>query len=222
MGNNLESRWDSTFKEISNALTVLMSNRFFFREFQKIRENNPKLNVNNHFFNWIWEDYIYSASMGVRRLVDRDPKTNSLYILLKEIKNNPEILSRERYISIFVMDSGFSREEASMFFDRLVGEGKQHVDPTRVQGDIDILFEKYGKLKNYINKIIAHAERKAQAKMEKPEDLPTIGDLDDCIDYLEKLLIEYYAIFYAGTYTTLLPTIQYPWKDIFKFPWIAE
>ena len=61
-----------------------------------------------------------------------------------------------------------------------------------------------------------------QAKMEKPEDLPTIGDLDDCIDYLEKLFIKYYAIFYTGTYTTLLPTIQYPWKEIFEFPWITE
>ena len=92
MGNNLESRWDSTFREISNALTVLMSNRFFFREFQKIKENNPKLNANNHFFNWSWEEYIYSASMGVRRLIDRNPQTNSLYVLLKEVKNNPEIL----------------------------------------------------------------------------------------------------------------------------------
>jgi len=222
MGNNLESRWDSIFKEISNALTVLMLNRFFFREFYEIKENNPKLNVNNHFFNWIWENYIFSASMGVRRLADRNLRTNSLYVLLKEIKDNPEILSRERYVSKFVKDSGFSREEASMFFDDLVGEGKQHIDPIEVQRDIDILVEKYGKLRAYINKTIAHAERKAHAKIEKPEDLPTIGDLDDCIDYMEQLFKKYYAIFYQGAYTTLLPTIQYPWKDIFKCPWIPE
>lgn len=70
--------------------------------------------------------------------------------------------------------------------------------------------------------MIAHAERNAHAKIEKPGNLPTIGDLDGCIDYLEKLFIKYHAIFYAETYATLLSTIQYPWKDIFKFPWIAE
>lgn len=211
----LETKWDSMFKEIDIYLTKIMESRFFFQKFIEIIENNAELPENNHFLVWIWENYLYSNSMGVRRLMDHDKRTNSLYNLLDEIKTNPEILSRKRYASLFE-DTGFKNDDTliNSFFDKLVGEGKEHIQPDDVRDDIEILEKKYEKLRKYINMRIAHIDR---SKLKK---VPTIRDLDECIVWLEELFKKYYAIFYAGSYTSLVPIPQYPWKDIFKIPWI--
>jgi hypothetical protein len=61
---------------------------------------------------------------------------------------------------------------------------------------------------------VAHFDKRA---LKNP---PTFKDLDDCIDYLEELLKKYTLIFRATCLTSVLPTWQYEWKDIFLHPWI--
>ena len=184
MKSHLEAKWDLMIKEIDIYLTNIMESRFFFREFIEIIENNSELPANNHFLVWIWENYLYSNSMGVRRLMDHDKRTNSFYNLLDEIKENPEILSRKRYASLF-QDTGFKDDHTyiNLCFDRLVGVGNEHIQPDDIQKEIDMLVKKYEKLREYINKRIAHLDK---GKVKK---LPTVGDLDECIDLLEKLYI---------------------------------
>jgi hypothetical protein len=222
MGTNLESRVDFLFDAVEKAITVLMKNRYLFREFQQILENNADLPDNNHFFLWMYENYIYTASIGVRRLVDRSPKTESLFNLLIAFNSNLYLLSRERYVAEFVKNSGFSEKEANMFFNQFRGEDNKGVDFVELRRDIAVLLNKYRRLKGYVNKIIAHAEQDAFAKLDKLGELPTIRDLDDCIDYIEALLKKYYAIYYQGSFETLVPKFQYPWKDIFKIAWIQN
>lgn len=219
MGNNLEEKWNLMFKEIDIYLTNMMASRFFFREFQKIIENNPKLSRSNHFIAWIWDNYLYSNSMGIRRLMDRRKNTISFYNLLMDFKKNSRMLSRKRYASLF-KNTGFEDDYnyINLCFEKLVGKGKEYIDPLEIQKDINVLIldEKYNRIEEYINKRIAHIDR---SKIKK---IPTIKDLDWCIDYLEKLYIKYYALFYAASYETLVPIPQYPWKNIFKIPWIQS
>jgi len=150
-------------------------------------------------------------------MVDRDSRSASLYILLKDIKENPEILSRERYTGLF-KDTGFANDYfyINEQFDRLVGKGKNYIDPDDVDKDIQSLEKiRANELITYVNKTIAHLDKK------KIEKVPRIKDLDDSIDLLEELVQKYYGIFYAGG-ISLLPIPQIPWKDIFKISWIPR
>jgi hypothetical protein len=211
---NKEKEWISILKQIENSVSKLLENRLFFREFMSIVEANSELPENNYFIVWIWENYLLNAAIGVRRFVDKDSRSISLYLLLKDIMKNPKILSRERYTALF-KDTGFADDYnyINYCFDKLVGEGKDYIDPADVEEDIKKLIERTEVLKTYVNKTVAHLDK------EKLEKLPTIKDLDDSIDLLVKLVQKYYAIFHAGS-IDLQPVLLRLWKNIFKVPWI--
>lgn len=202
-------------KQIKDSVSNLLWNRLFFREFMSIVEVNPQLPENNYFIVWIWENYLYNAAMGVRRFVDKDQRSISLYLLLKDIIKNPEILSRERYVALF-KETGFADDYdyINQDFDKLVGKGENHLDPGDLEKDIQQLLERTKVLTTYVNKTVAHLDK------EKLEKLPTIKDLDDSIDLLVKLVQKYYAIFNAEGIDLQAPVPQRPWKNIFKVPWI--
>lgn len=200
-------------KQIENSASKLLENRFFFREFMSVVEANPKLPENNYFIVWMWENYLLNAAMGIRRFVDKDSRSISLYLLLRDIKENSEILSRERHKALF-KDGGFAGDNnyINQFFDELVGVRKDHIDPSDVEDDTNKLIERTEVLKTYVDKTVAHLDK------ENLETLPTIKDLDDSIDLIVKLVQKYYAILHAGT-TKLQPVPQRPWKNIFNVAW---
>jgi len=211
-----EKQWLAILRQVEDSVSSLLWNRFLFREFISIVEANPQLPENNYFIVWIWENYLCNASIGVRRFVDKDPRSVSLYILLKDIMENPKILSRKRYTALFG-DTGFANDYnyINKGFDELVGKGKDHIDPADVEKDINELIYKTEVLKSYVNKTVAHLDK------EKLKKLPTIKDLDDSIDLLVKLVQKYYAIFHAGG-IELQPVPQDPWKNIFEIPWVQK
>lgn len=214
---NLEDKWVLILKQIENSVSKLLENRYFFREFMDIVEKNPNLPANNFFIVWIWENYLLNAATGVRRMVDKDKRSVSLYLLLKDIKENPKILSRERYTELF-KDGGLAKDYSYIngCFDKLVGKGKSHIDPKDVEKDIQLLLKiRADKLVTYVNKTIAHLDKN------KIKKIPTIKDLDDSLGLFEKLVKKYYAIFHAGG-IKLLPIPQVPWKNIFEIPWTSR
>lgn len=214
---DLENQWLSMLKQVENPVSKLLENRFFFRELSSILKRNPNIPANNPFLVWIWENYLLNAAIGVRRLVDANSDSVSLYHLLESIKEHPEILSRERYKKLYD-DSGFANDDyyTNSRFDALVGEGNIHIDPKDVDKDIQSIKNiKTGKLITYVDRIIAHYDRRGI------KDPPTIKELDDSIDLLEELTKKYYGIITAGG-ISLLPTVQAPWEEIFEIPWMSK
>lgn len=217
MTSSKVERWDLMLKHINSSLTDLLARRFFYREILSIINNNPGLEQLNHFISWLLENYLLSGVMAVRRLVDDRKDVISLQRFLIELKQDPRILSRKRYFSLF-KNTGLSDDYSYInhCFDTLVGEGEDYLDIKTIEDEIRLINEKYSPLEEYVNHLIAHSS------WSEPRNLPNIRNLDECIDLLEDLFKKYYAIFYVGTYTSLVPVPQYPWKKIFKIPWIAS
>ncbi len=213
MGTKKEQEWISMLKQIEDSISDLLWNRLFFQEFMSIVEANSQLPENNYFVVWIWENYLYNAAIGVRRFLDKDTRSVSLYLLLKDIRENHEILSRERYTALFKGTRyADDFDYINIGFDELVGEGKEHIEPADVEDDIKKLVVRTEVLNTYVNKTVAHLDK------ENLETLPTIKDLDDSIDLIVKLVQKYYAILHAGT-TILQPVPQRSWKNIFNVAW---
>jgi len=214
MTESKEKEWLATLKQIENLASKLLESRLFFREFMSIVQANPELPENNYFIVWIWENYLLNAAMGVRRFVDEDQRSISLYLLLRDIKENPGILSRERHIALF-KDTGFATDYnyINRGFEELVGKGKTHIEPADVEEDIKKLIKRTKALKTYVNRTVAHLDK------ERLKKLPTIEDLDDSIDLIAELVKKYYSIFHAAV-IELQPVPQRPWKNIFKIPWL--
>lgn len=202
---------DTIYKDVQNLLT----NRYIFREVQKIISSNPRIQIGSSFYDWMGSVYAASQVIGVRRQVDADSDSISFRNLLDEIRQHAHILSRERYVSLY-KDSGLPNDIPHRDFDRKAGTGRNHIDPVVVEADLSALQEKAERIRKYVNKRIAHFDR-AEFK-----SLPTYAELDECLDYLEALLKKYLSLLQAKTHLSIVPVWQYDWKEIFRRPWIEK
>ena len=62
--------------------------------------------------------------------------------------------------------------------DSYVGAGREYLDQTIVQSELDELANKTAKLKRFVNKRVAHHDEK------KFDAIPKYRDLDEAIDFL--------------------------------------
>jgi len=209
------AKWNKWLDKIYADIQGLLVNRHIFREVQKTIQANPKIQIGSSFYEWMGNVYATAAVIGVRRQRDKDKKSVSFARLLEEIQGVPEVISRERYIALYT-DSVLPMDFANRNFDKLIGHGCSHIDPKMVENDLDLLIKKSKKLKNFVNKRIAHFNKSA---FKNP---PTYAELDECLDYLEKLLKKYLSIFRAEVHLRIVPVWQYDWKQIFKYPWIEK
>jgi len=99
-----EPQPDKDVEEWREAMELLVSQLRFLRQdvrnfhaFKQMVENEVQPNVRGGFFGsclWEWMEsaYIETIGIGIRRLVDRDDRTESLLSLLKQIQKHPEKL----------------------------------------------------------------------------------------------------------------------------------
>lgn len=215
MSNDVPEKWLAVFKKIENALFDLRADQVVFRGFMEIVESNPALPDNNLFIVWAWRNYLFTAAIAIRRQISIDSRDVSLANLLEDIKKEPHILSRQRYASLF-KGTGFENDFAyiNQGFDSVVGEGKNFLDQTEIAKDVDNLRTVAESLRVYANKTLAHADKNA----ESIQTLPTIKDLNDSMDLIEKIFKKYYFILTASNIE--FPRVaQVPWKEIFLKPW---
>lgn len=215
MSNDITAEWQVMSKRIENALTDLRVDQVIFNGFLEIVESNTELPKNNLFIVWAWRNYLFNAAMAIRRQLSTDSRDASLINLLESIKKQPHALSRERYASLF-KDTGFENDATfiNQGFDNAVGKGRNSLDQSDIAKDIEDLKAVAEPLRIYATKTLAHADRNADSI----ETLPTIRDLNDSIDLIERVYKKYYFLLNAGS--IVFPEVaQIPWKEIFLKPW---
>jgi len=219
------NKWNKWIDMIRSEITRLSIDRNIFWEVQDIIKNNPKIQKPSSFYDFLRNAYAASALMGVRRQVKIDKDSISFAKLLREICDNPEILSRTRYFAHYKGNSveeiakrlGITVEKyRSQDFNQFAGKAGDHVDPELIKLDLGELKSKAQQCEKYADQRVAHLDKKAIS------NIPTFTDLDKCIDFLEMLIKKYYLLFRARVLTRILPESQnkYDWKAIFKEAWI--
>jgi hypothetical protein len=170
------------------------------------------------FYDYIGESYVSYVCMGIRRQVKVHSDSVSLIGLLEEMVSTPEIMTKTRYTDHCQERNDIRLQISEKEFDEhWGGSGLHHIDPNRVQTDIDELRHKAIAVEEFADQTIAHHDKKA---ISGTTTIPTFADVDACVDYLEKLYLKYYLLFHSTSQSTLLPTWQYDWKEIFYEPWI--
>jgi hypothetical protein len=208
----LLEKWNSWLDIIQADIQNVLTNHHIYLEVQEIINKNPKIQIGSAFYELMADVYHESMVMGIRRQLDNRKDSISLKRLLDEIIQNTEILSRNHYVKLYkILPSHIAHRD----FDNLAGEGREYFEPIIAKEDLRLLELKAKNLKTFGNKKIAH--------MDKSElnELPTYGELNDCIEYLKVLIEKYLRIFRAGSYE-IIPAFQYDWKEIFKYPWIEN
>ena len=97
-------------------------------------------------------------------------------------------------------------------FDKF-SAGDQQVDVNMVQGDLDDLQCRTKEIRTFVDKRVAHWDKRHFTQ------IPTFIQLNSCLDLLGALVKKYLNVLRAESHE-LLPVWQYDWMSVFTKPWI--
>lgn len=207
------NKWIQWLDVIYKEITSLSVNRHIFWEVQEIIKKNKKIQKPSSFYEFLGNGYASLAVMGIRRQVKIDKQSISFARLLDQVVKNPYVISRQRFLALYGTNP-MMLEFGKKDFDKFSDPSVRHINPSIVVADMKLLQIKASKCEKYADRRIAHFDKRA---LKNP---PTFNDIDECIDYLEQLLKKYTLVFRATCLSSVLPTWQYDWKEIFRSPWI--
>ena len=202
-------RWLDILQAEIGSLVVA---KHVFWSVQDMIKQNPKIQKHSEFYSYLGNTYIAYAIMGVRRQIKCDSQSVSLARLLKEIAEEPKQLSRKYYLGLYITTGHAHLADAH--FDRFCDKpGDEFVSSGMVIQDLHQLKSDAELCEDLGDKRVAHYDRRA------PKKLPKFKELDQVVEHLHKLWLKYRLVLLADSWTSLLPTFQYDWMEIFDHPW---
>ena len=207
-------KWDRWLKVILEEAQNLVLYQFVYRDLQSMIDNNKDLQKPSLFYDFMFTSYAAWAVMAVRRIAKAQKDSISFIGLLEDMGENYQLLTRERFVSLYRPEM---KDCAERDFDRISGvEGSSHISPDMISVDVAELETITRTIEAYADKYVAHHDRR------KLHNLPTWNDLEHCITVVEKLALKYQFLFRAIDNETLLPTIIYDWREVFYIPWLNQ
>jgi hypothetical protein len=151
------------------------------------------------------------ALMGIRRQIKRDSQSISLAALLSEIGHEPSKISRKYYRDLYGPErKRFADKDLDKYCD---SPNDAHISASQVQNDLNRLLTSANSCEAFADRRIAHRDKRP------PAALPKFKEADIAIDTIHDLCLKYRLMVLADYQTTLLPTYQYDWQEVFDYPW---
>jgi len=211
--NDKLNKWNKWLDIIYREIRSLVTFNRVFKDVINIIQNNPKLNSQNIFYDYLFSSYASLILSGIRRQIKEDKDSISLLRFLNEIIESPQIISQEFFINNY-KNTGIEEISAINDFNQFAGEIKSYVDNSKISNDVKLLMEKAKILELYADKIIAHCDSSP------PKNIPKFEEIDIFLMFLEDLLKKYFLLLRGTCIVKIEPTFQYDWKNIFNIPWI--
>lgn len=83
---------------VMNQVYDLAWNTAIFRTLNEARRLEPRRTVSGALWELATDGYVSLMSIGIRRLIDRDSRTDSLWTLITAAERRPELLTRETFV----------------------------------------------------------------------------------------------------------------------------
>jgi hypothetical protein len=188
---------------------------YLFWELQKIVDDNPRFkDASGLFTEWMASNFINATAVGVRRHAKSGDDSISMKRFLDEVESYPALVSRTHYRTHFVDAAPWLKDAGEHDFDRLAGKGIDQIPVALVQQQKADLAKSVQDIEHYVDRRIAHYDKRELAR-----PVPALGDMSSALAVLEKLVMLYWLFLKGSSMTTVLPTIQFDWQDIFRFAW---
>ena len=205
-------KWERWLEIIRKEVMDLVRSKHIFWQLGDIVKNNPEIQKPNSFYKFVGETYFAYAVMGIRRQIKPHRDSISIVGLLKEIVEMPCILSRERFVGLYESNAQY---EANHDFAQFARADADYIDIALVQQDLGKLEKLGSAVEHLADRRIAHYDKRPAVKQ-----VPSFGELNECIDYLADLTERYWLLFTAKTIALLVMPIVDNWEEIFRQPWI--
>jgi hypothetical protein len=189
--------------------------RFIWRRVHEIAETNAEIsNQPSVFWDFLGQTYAATQAIAIRRQADTRQDVCSLGLIIKQIRDNAKVLTRESYISLFDQSNDLMVQRGNAGFDAVAGSG-DHLDPSIPCADLAALQAAAKRVRLYANEHIAH-----NAAEPLITTMPTYGDLHGAIDAIGETCRKYVVLLTASWPAQWEPVIQEDWEAIFRVPWL--
>jgi len=206
-------KWKHWLGIIRGEITQMLINSDIFWNVQTIIKNNNDLHKPNSLYNYLGDTYISYITIGIRRQVKIKEKSISFAGLLKDISENPLCLKRKYFVNLY-KDSVTPLKIADEDFDMYCGSDRNYISKEKVNNDLIELRQAAHIVEDFTDRRIAHRDKS------NPKVLPRFNQVDSCLDTFDRLCCKYDSILNAVGRSSLMPTYQYDWKQIFTVPWL--
>jgi len=213
--DQLRLKWKSWLDQIGNELGWLLSGRDFFWRLQDIVESNEMIQSPAILHNWIADNYVAKITTGIIKITDHYKGTISLYWLILGIKKNPDVITRDYFVSQWRDEYSKKLGVAEKTFNTFAKPGEQHIDQEGLESDIQMLSDGTNLIKNFRDKWVAHFDEKR-----KTDQMPTFGDLDTALDTIDKAWCKYNLLLTRSNPPTRKPAPTSDWDEPLRHAWI--
>jgi len=203
-------------KDLRPEIRYLMTLKIVYKKMTEVFTDSQKYPEKTYIYWYIAQVHSASIVAGIYRLIDKRGDVVSLYRLLTEVKNNPELVSRCAYTRLparypnhtrnYLNKNGLNKE-----FTQMAGNGK-YINRSIVDRDIkqiDNISDRVGKFRHKF--IGHHADNQRHYRV-----MPTFKQAHDCVDELERIFNKYYQLI-TGTFIINNIDIQGIEDDISSF-----
>lgn len=210
-------KWQEWYTEIEKQIMNLLISRQIYEDIVKIVRNNSDVNKKNILYTWLTDIYSSYLLNGIRRSLDTNSKSISFVRMLNEMAENPNILTRDKYISLHYdhADPKGSNVIQSQNFSQFSTESSDTIETKLLKNDITKLKKKGKNAKKYVDKNIAHLDEKHRRYL-----APT-SQASEYLDLIEEIYLKYHPFFNKRALTSLEPGGN-TWQYLFRVPWIKE
>lgn len=211
--DGLYEKWLRWLERIADELVHLATDRDMYRdvgEITKAADLPP-----SYFFDATNRWFAQTQAMAVRRQTEVAEDSASLATLLDQIARHPEVLTRARYTGLYD-NAEHWQARANASFDGLAGVGADTILPERITADLDRLREAAKPVKAYVDRLVAHHDRRELT------ELPSFAELNDAIDVVLEVFKEWNQWLTAAVWVEMVGAFQYDWKAPFRVAWLTD
>lgn len=207
-------KWKKWVDEIGRNLGDLLISQDIIKEVSQIVASNKRIQSSPFFFNWIQDNYVDSVVIGIGRLNDNDNRVISLHNLIKEIIENPEVITRDYFVSRYakwLRDKGMADRDFNKFADA----DEKFISKRKLLPDLMFLNDKIKLIKGFRDKWVAHLDENRPLKQ-----LATHNDVENSLSALDEIFRKYYMLIDGSGIGTAKPALAFDWKEPLTHPWI--
>jgi len=191
-----------------------------------VRSNPHVLNGESDFPRHVQNWFVHFATMAIRRIAE--PNDSGDIVSLRSVLD--EMVRAARAFTSAEISDLFDAPDAPEYDDELrsfliSNMWEAVADPTSAQEQLNARMLKDDRrmleavsreIKNFVDKRVAHHTWSA-----KDYDL-YYAEVSTCIDVLEAIALRYHATLIGYSMSTLVPTDQFNWYDIFRHGWLYD
>jgi hypothetical protein len=219
-------KWETWIEDIRNDVVYLMDRRRWNAIFERVVNTNPRLKPGQaipDYFRSIYSDF---ATLAVRRLVRPSDNSITLTDLLRDLRENNGLVTREWYRALYKRPllGGQTYDDATAFWladsafkNFCDNSNHNHISTTLIELDLAKIDKDTTIIVHYSDRTKAHKDKRGfGTKFPKP----TFKILDTAITTLAEITKKYVLLLTGDDMVSITPVDQTNALHVFRFPWI--